>query len=61
MREIENFNPNCVHFTVPDFVALDAIKWCQRRNVAYIATCKWKDYFFITFWNINGFIIKLLF
>lgn len=38
VREIERFNPNCVHFTVPDFVALDGIRWCQRNNVAYIAT-----------------------
>ena len=38
VREIERFNPTCVHFTVPDFVALDGIRWCQRNNVAYIAT-----------------------
>lgn len=38
VRELERFNPNCVHFTVPDFVALDGIRWCQRNNVAYIAT-----------------------
>lgn len=36
--QIEHFDPNCVHFTVPDLVALDAIKWCQRNNVAYIGT-----------------------
>ena len=38
IREVERFNPTCVHFTVPDFVALDGIRWCQRNNVAYIAT-----------------------
>jgi len=38
LREIERFNPNLIHFTVPDFVALDGIRWCQRNNVAYIAT-----------------------
>lgn len=38
IREIENFRPNCVHLTVPDFVALDGIRWCQKNNVAYIGT-----------------------
>jgi len=38
IRQIEAFKPNLVHFTVPDFVALDGIKWCQRNNVAYIGT-----------------------
>jgi hypothetical protein len=26
VRQIEEFNPNCCHFTVPDFVSLDAIR-----------------------------------
>lgn len=38
MDAIEEYNPNCVHFTVPDFVALDGIRWCQRNDVAYIGT-----------------------
>lgn len=38
VKQIEHFNPNCVHFTVPDFVALDGIRWCQQKNVAYIGT-----------------------
>lgn len=38
IREIEKFNPNCVHFTVPDLVSLDAIKWCQKNNIAYMST-----------------------
>lgn len=38
IRLIEEFNPNCVHFTVPDLVSLDAIRWCQRNNIAYMAT-----------------------
>lgn len=38
IREMEAYNPNCVHFTVPDFVALDGIRWCQRNNIAYIGT-----------------------
>jgi len=36
--QIEAFKPNCVHFTVPDFVALDGIRWCQKNNVAYMGT-----------------------
>lgn len=35
-RQIEAYKPTCVHFTVPDFVALDGIKWCQKNNIAYI-------------------------
>jgi hypothetical protein len=38
IAEIERFNPNIVHFTVPDFVALDGIRWCQRNEIAYIGT-----------------------
>jgi glycosyltransferase involved in cell wall biosynthesis len=38
LRLIENFNPNIIHFTVPDFVGLDGIRYCQRNNIAYIAT-----------------------
>lgn len=38
VRQIEEFKPNCCHFTVPDFVSLDAIRWCQENNVAYMAT-----------------------
>jgi phosphatidylinositol alpha 1,6-mannosyltransferase len=38
IREIEKFNPNCIHFTVPDLVSLEGIKYCQRKNIAYMAT-----------------------
>jgi len=38
IRQIEEFKPNVVHFTVPDFVGLDGIRWCQRNNIAYIGT-----------------------
>lgn len=38
IREIEKFNPNCVHFTVPDLVGLDGVRWCQHNNVPFIAT-----------------------
>lgn len=49
---IENFRPNVVHFTVPDFVALDGIRWCQRNNIAYIGTwhsnyCEYLKYYFV--------------
>jgi glycosyltransferase involved in cell wall biosynthesis len=27
-----------VHFTVPDFVALEGIRYCQRNNIAYMGT-----------------------
>lgn len=27
IKQIENFNPNIVHFTVPDFVGLDGIRY----------------------------------
>ncbi len=38
LNEIEKFNPNIVHFTVPDFVALDGIRWCQSNKIAYVGT-----------------------
>ncbi len=52
IREIEAYKPNCVHFTVPDFVGLDGIRWCQKNNVAYIGTwhsnyCDYLKYYFI--------------
>ena len=52
IRQIEDYNPTCVHFTVPDFVALDGIRWCQQNNIAYIATwhsnyCEYLKYYFL--------------
>lgn len=38
IREIAQFKPTCVHFTVPDFVGLDGIRWCQQNNIPYIGT-----------------------
>jgi hypothetical protein len=46
IQQIEEYKPNCVHFTVPDFVAIDGIKWCQRNNIAYIGT-KYIMYLFL--------------
>lgn len=52
IAQIEAYNPNVVHFTVPDFVALDGIRWCQRKNIAYIGTwhsnyCDYLKYYFL--------------
>lgn len=52
IRQIDEYNPNCIHFTVPDFVALDGIRYCQRKNIAYIATwhsnyCDYLKYYFL--------------
>jgi glycosyltransferase involved in cell wall biosynthesis len=52
LNEIEKFSPNVIHFTVPDFVALDGIRYCQRKNIAYIATwhsnyCDYLKYYFL--------------
>ncbi len=57
LREIEAFNPNCVHFTVPDFVGLDGIRWCQKNNVAYMVTwhSNYVDYlkFYFIEWTLG--------
>jgi hypothetical protein len=52
IKLIEEYNPNCVHFTVPDFVGLDGIRWCQKNNVAYIGTwhsnyCEYLKYYYL--------------
>jgi phosphatidylinositol alpha 1,6-mannosyltransferase len=52
IREIERFAPTVIHFTVPDLVALDGIRWCQKNNIAYIATwhsnyCEYLKYYFL--------------
>jgi hypothetical protein len=52
IAQIEEYNPTVVHFTVPDFVGLDGIRWCQRKNVAYIGTwhsnyCDYLKYYFL--------------
>lgn len=49
---LEDFNPNIVHFTVPDFVGLEGIRWCQRNNIAYMGTwhsnyCDYLKYYFV--------------
>lgn len=38
IQKIEEYKPNCVHFTVPDFVALEGVRYCQRNNIAYMGT-----------------------
>ena len=57
IRAIEDFRPNCIHFTVPDFVALDGVRYCQRNNIAYIGTwhsnyCDYLKYYFLE-WAIS--------
>ena len=64
VREIERFNPNCVHFTVPDLVALDGIRWCQRNNVAFMATwhsnyCDYLKYYFLE-WILKPTFLRYL-
>ena len=46
IKEIEEYRPTCVHFTVPDFVALDGIRWCQANNIAHIARFESFDFTF---------------
>lgn len=38
LSDIEEFQPNICHFTVPDLVGFDAIHWCLKNNVGYMAT-----------------------
>lgn len=64
IEEIEEFNPNCVHFTVPDLVSLDGIRWCQKNNVPYIATwhSNYTDYlkYYCLEWVLKpGFMVYL--
>ena len=61
VRQIELYKPNCVHFTVPDLVALDGIRWCQKNNVAYMATwhsnyCDYLRYYFLEWILKPGFL-----
>lgn len=64
IRQIEEFNPNCIHFTVPDLVGLDGIRWCQQKNVAYMATwhsnyCDYLKYYFLETIAKRGFMSYL--
>ena len=64
VRKIEEYAPTCVHFTVPDFVALDGIRWCQRTNTAYMATwhSNYVDYmkFYLLDWVIGSFMQRYM-
>jgi len=64
IRKIEEFNPTCVHFTVPDFVALDGIRWCQRTNTAYMATwhSNYVDYmkYYLLDWAVSSLMTRYL-
>jgi phosphatidylinositol alpha 1,6-mannosyltransferase len=61
LKEIERYNPNCIHFTVPDLVSLDGIRWCQRNNIAYFATwhsnyCDYLQYYYVEWLLKPGFL-----
>lgn len=43
IKEIERFKPNCIHFTVPDLVGLDGIKYIFHPHYSY-SSCY---YFFL--------------
>lgn len=52
IREIERFKPNICHFTVPDLVGLDGVRWCQRNSIGYMTTwhsnyCDYLQYYFL--------------
>jgi phosphatidylinositol alpha 1,6-mannosyltransferase len=64
IQEIEEFNPTCVHFTVPDLVSLDGIRWCQKNNIPYMATwhSNYTDYlkYYCLEWVLKpGFMVYL--
>ena len=31
MQEIRAFRPSVIHFTVPDFLAMDALRWARAE------------------------------
>ncbi|HEX8841787.1 MAG TPA: glycosyltransferase family 1 protein [Sphingomicrobium sp.] len=37
-RDLEQFNPNVVHISSPDFVAHRAVTWARRRGIAVVAS-----------------------
>ena len=62
--EMESFKPNCIHFTVPDLVGLDGVKWCQENNIAYMATwhsnyCEYLKYYFLE-WAMKPILFRHL-
>jgi len=61
IREIERYKPNVCHFTIPDLVGLDGVKWCQKNNIPYIATwhsnyCDYLKYYFLEWIAKPGFL-----
>ncbi len=53
LREIEEFKPNVCHFTVPDLVGLDGVRWCQRNQIPHLTTwhsnyCDYLQYYFLS-------------
>ena len=37
-RDLEQFNPNVVHISSPDFVAHRAVTWARKRKIAVVAS-----------------------
>ena len=37
-EKIKAFNPSVIHFTVPDFLALDALRWAKTEKIPTMAT-----------------------
>ena len=38
LASIEDFQPTCIHFTIPDLVGMEGMKWCQKNNIPYMST-----------------------
>ena len=61
IKVIEEYKPNCVHFTVPDFVSLDGIRWCQSNNIAYIGTWHSNYLDYLKYYYLETLLAPLLF
>jgi hypothetical protein len=53
LTKMQDFQPNCVHFTVPDLVTLDGIRWCQQNNIAYLTTWHFDPLEFLEYYNVR--------
>jgi hypothetical protein len=64
INAIEAYGPNLVHFTVPDLVALDGIRWCQKNNIAYIGTWHSNYVDYLKYYNLQcmlgGFVDRFI-
>ncbi|KAM3577197.1 hypothetical protein VYU27_000880 [Nannochloropsis oceanica] len=55
--QIKSFKPSVIHFTVPDFLALDALRWAKAEHIPVMGTwhSNYSDY--LKFYHLN--IIRL--